>query len=263
METNPEIIEVAKILNRMEEATFQCPICFDRMVHPVRLRCEHTFCRMCIERHIRTSHNYNEDNKKSKCPTCQVGPITKRNLRPDTELTLLMDGFQGLLDTLEDAVGVDFKAVRIPQEHGGREAPGDTPISTQKKLNARTQSRPRSTNSSGGPSRTPRSSKNGPCASTSSSMLFKEPTPTISKNENSQNTMEMNDGSGVSEVATESNSSGCAPIRENLIEKVNETRDGNNQPSDFNKEALSATKKATSKKKPVESNEEVASNKKK
>ena len=59
------------------------------------------------------------------------------------------------------SVGVDFKAVRIPQEHGGREAPGDTPISTQKKLNARTQSRPRSTNSSGGPSRTPRSSKNG------------------------------------------------------------------------------------------------------
>ena len=65
METNPEIIEVAKILNRMEEATFQCPICMDRMVHPVRLRCEHTFCRMCIERHIRTSHNY-EDNSNNK-----------------------------------------------------------------------------------------------------------------------------------------------------------------------------------------------------
>ena len=66
--------------------------------------------------------------------------------------------FHGKFDI---SVGVDFKAVRIPQEHGGREAPGDTPISTQKKLNARTQSRPRSTNSSGGPSRTPRSSKNG------------------------------------------------------------------------------------------------------
>ena len=102
METNPEIIEVAKILNRMEESTCQCPICFDRMVHPVRLRCEHTFCRMCIERHIRTSHNY-EDNNKSKCPICQDGPITKRNLRPDTELTPLMDLFQGLLDDLEEA----------------------------------------------------------------------------------------------------------------------------------------------------------------
>ena len=104
METNPEIIEVAKILNRMEEATFQCPICMDRMVHPVRLRCEHTFCRMCIERHIRTSHNYEDNsNNKSKCPSCQDGPITKRNLKPDTELTPLMDLFQGLLDDLEEA----------------------------------------------------------------------------------------------------------------------------------------------------------------
>ncbi len=56
---------------------------------------------------------------------------------------------------------MDFKAVRIPQEHARREAPGDTPITAQKKLNTRTQSRPRSTNSSDGPSRTPRLSKNG------------------------------------------------------------------------------------------------------
>ena len=53
-------------------------------------------------RHIRTSHNY-EDNNKSKCPSCQDGPITKRNLRPDTELTPLMDLFQGLLEDLEEA----------------------------------------------------------------------------------------------------------------------------------------------------------------
>ena len=103
METHPEIIEVAKTLNRMEEATFQCPICADRFKHPVRLRCEHTFCKMCIERHIRTSHNYNEENNKSRCPICQDGPITKRNLQPDTELTPLMDLFQGLLDDLEEA----------------------------------------------------------------------------------------------------------------------------------------------------------------
>ena len=90
-------------------------------------------------------------------------------------------------------------------------------------------------------------------------MLFKEPTPT-SKNENI-NTVKTNDISGVSEVVTESNSSGCAPVRENLVEKVTETRDGNNQPSDFDKGGLSATKKANSKKKPVKSNKEVASNK--
>ena len=75
-------------------------------------------------------------------------------------------------------------------------------------------------------------------------MLFKQPTPTTSNNENSENTVKINDGSGVSEVVTESNSSGCVPIRENVIEKVTEkvaeTRDGNNQPSDFNKEALTA-----------------------
>jgi hypothetical protein len=97
-------------------------------------------------------------------------------------------------------------------------------------------------------------------------MLFKEPTPSASKNptpttskkENSQNNVEINDGS---EVVTESNSSGCTPIQENLIEKVTETRDCKNQSSDFNKEALAVTKKDTFKKKPVKSNEELASNK--
>jgi hypothetical protein len=75
-------------------------------------------------------------------------------------------------------------------------------------------------------------------------MLFKQPTPTTSNNENSENTVKINDGSGVSEVVTESNSSGCVPIRENVIEKVTEkvaeTKDGNSQPSDFNKESLTA-----------------------
>ena len=57
---------------------------------------------------------------------------------------------------------MDFKAIRIPQDHGGREAPGDTPISAQKRLNAsRSKSRPKSTNSSGGPSSQSRLSLKG------------------------------------------------------------------------------------------------------
>ena len=102
---------------------------------------------------------------------------------------------------------------------------------------------------------TPTSSKN-PTPTSS-----KNPTPTTTKKENSQDNVEINDGSEVSEVVTESTLSGCTPIRENLIEKVSETRDCNNQPSGFNTEALSATKKATFEKKSVESNEELASNK--
>ena len=92
---------------------------------------------------------------------------------------------------------------------------------------------------------TPSASKN-PTPTTSKNptpTASKTPTPTTSKNENSQNNVEINDGS---EVVTESNSSGCAPIQENLIEKVSETKDN---------------KEATFKKKPVESNEEVVSNK--
>ena len=92
---------------------------------------------------------------------------------------------------------------------------------------------------------TPSASKN-PTPTTSKNptpTASKNPTPTTSKNENSQNNVEINDGS---EVVTESNSSGCTPIQENLIEKVTETKD---------------IKEATFKKKPVESNEEVVSNK--
>ena len=45
------------------------------------------------------------------------------------------DKFQELFDALEKAVGVDFKGVQMPKDNVGREAPGDTPITRQKKLN--------------------------------------------------------------------------------------------------------------------------------
>ena len=107
MEYEPHIIEIAKTLKHMEESTFQCTICTDRFKHPVRLRCEHTFCRLCIENWIRTSHNY-ENSNKTYCPICNDGPVTKRNLNPDKELSTMADLFQELLDELEKAGKIFF-----------------------------------------------------------------------------------------------------------------------------------------------------------
>ena len=105
---NPNIISVAKTLNRMEESTFKCNICLDRLINPVRLQCDHIFCKFCIETNIRTltKQNYLEsgsEKKTSNCPMCGVGPVTKRSLSPAKELSELSDLFQGLLEELENA----------------------------------------------------------------------------------------------------------------------------------------------------------------
>ena len=104
---DPNIILAAKTLKRMEESTFKCNICLDRLINPVRLPCGHIFCKFCIETNIRTvtKQNYLESCVKntSSCPMCGVGPVTKRSLTPDKELSELSDLFQGLLEDLENA----------------------------------------------------------------------------------------------------------------------------------------------------------------
>ena len=105
-EYEPHILEVAKTIQHMEESTFQCHICKDTFKHPVRLRCEHTFCKLCIDRWIREKNNYENADKvdsKAYCPICNEGPVTKRSLNPDKQLSPMLDVFQELLDELEKA----------------------------------------------------------------------------------------------------------------------------------------------------------------
>ena len=60
----------------------KCPICLETMLNPVRTKCGHGFCKLCLEIWI------SEKGKRGKvgCPSCQAGGVTKRSLNDDVGL---------------------------------------------------------------------------------------------------------------------------------------------------------------------------------
>ena len=83
----------------------------------------HTFCRRCIERHIRCS---TQGHKWPECPVCSVGGLTKRSLEGDEMVAQLMNLYEELLSEFETTTTVDLRSVRTTSGCY-REAPGDTP----------------------------------------------------------------------------------------------------------------------------------------
>ena len=57
-----------------------CPICFSPFDDPVRLACDHFFCRDCIERSLAI-----QANSSQTCPTCR-SPTTNENITPAPRL---------------------------------------------------------------------------------------------------------------------------------------------------------------------------------
>ena len=58
----------------------RCPICLDTMINPVRTKCDHGFCKLCLENWI------SEKGKRGRgvdCPSCQTAGVTKRSLQED------------------------------------------------------------------------------------------------------------------------------------------------------------------------------------
>lgn len=125
LENHPKIIAMANVFQAMEEYLL-CPICKDRYSHPVRMKCAHTFCQLCAERHIRLT-------PKARCPICNIPGVTKRSLVPDNDKIELINEVKELVKVVEDTFGVDFGSVIIPHK-ATREAPGDTPFVSKTKL---------------------------------------------------------------------------------------------------------------------------------
>ena len=110
--------ELARLMRNIEEK-FRCHICLDLLKHPVKLKCEHTFCRMCIETYIRvgvTDQNLgNAERQNSNCPLCQGHKnITKRSLEDDNESSPLRGKTVSFIRAVEDILDVDFKSIRNP-----------------------------------------------------------------------------------------------------------------------------------------------------
>ena len=64
----------------------RCPICLDTMINPVRTKCDHGFCKLCLEKWI------SEKGKRGKviCPSCQADGVTKRSLKEDVVMGWLV-----------------------------------------------------------------------------------------------------------------------------------------------------------------------------
>ena len=64
----------------------KCPICLETMINPVRTKCDHGFCKLCLEKWI------SEKGKRGKviCPSCQADGVTKRSLKEDVVMGRLV-----------------------------------------------------------------------------------------------------------------------------------------------------------------------------
>ncbi|KAL7073731.1 hypothetical protein ACQ4LE_007452, partial [Meloidogyne hapla] len=71
------------VLVRKLGPSLTCPICLDLLRNTTVTECLHRFCADCIQNSIyKTSR---------QCPTCRKKIISKRNLRPDPNIDLLID----------------------------------------------------------------------------------------------------------------------------------------------------------------------------
>ncbi|RWR99630.1 Zinc finger RING-type protein-like protein [Dinothrombium tinctorium] len=63
-EENKELVREIKSKNNAVESALLCKICYDKMVHPYTLTCQHTFCAGCLSKLPR-----NKENNRL-CPFC-------------------------------------------------------------------------------------------------------------------------------------------------------------------------------------------------
>ncbi|RZF35598.1 hypothetical protein LSTR_LSTR005126 [Laodelphax striatellus] len=84
------------------QALFDCPICLDMLKDPVRTKCGHIFCKMCIQRAMRKL-------TEEPCPNCKT--MLKRNrhnIFPDETMSIFMGLVIELISTINDELGFDI-----------------------------------------------------------------------------------------------------------------------------------------------------------
>lgn len=73
---------------------YECPVCYDLLVSPITLLCQHTFCKQCIKSYVKKQKEQEVDSqgfqifkdKHAKCPLCKCTIIV-----PVNENTVLID----------------------------------------------------------------------------------------------------------------------------------------------------------------------------
>ena len=83
-ENDPErdlVEETARWHVQLKKA-FSCTICLDFRINSVSTKCQHSFCRKCIEEWIERKGT----RGRAKCPVCLAKGLTKRSLEAEEEV---------------------------------------------------------------------------------------------------------------------------------------------------------------------------------
>ena len=127
--TMTEVAEVKSLLASLQK-TFQCSICLDLLDEPVSTKCNHQFCRECVNQLLSTK---TKGKAKVRCPLCN-GSVTKRSLNEDPVLTDIVaavkDVCQAADDDIQDNEGDCILSQRHRRSYAGRAAAS---ISSKKK----------------------------------------------------------------------------------------------------------------------------------
>ena len=81
-EDDPEKVQEAARWHVQLKKSFSCTICLDFRMNSASTKCQHSFCRKCIEDWIEK----NGTRGRAKCPDCNAGGLTKRSLVAEEEV---------------------------------------------------------------------------------------------------------------------------------------------------------------------------------
>ena len=81
-EDDPEKVQEAARWHVQLKKSFSCRICLEFRMNSASTKCQHSFCRKCIEDWIEK----NGTRGRAKCPVCNTGGLTKRSLEAEEEV---------------------------------------------------------------------------------------------------------------------------------------------------------------------------------
>ena len=81
-EDDPEKVQEAARWHVQLKKSFSCTICLDFRMNSASTKCQHSFCRKCIEEWIERKGT----RGRAKCPVCLAKGLTKRSLEAEEKV---------------------------------------------------------------------------------------------------------------------------------------------------------------------------------